>query len=662
MAGEFLTQILILLASSLLVLSVLRRFRLPPILGYLVVGMLLGPHSLALVSNDESIRQLAEIGVVFLVFTLGLEFSLARMVAMKSEVLGVGGLQVLLCTLAFGGVAYATGIEPGAAVVIGGALAMSSTAIVLRQLGDQLELARAHARLALGILLFQDLAFAPLLGLATALGSGDVPGPLWLLGVAGRAALALLAVLVIGRLVARPLFREITRHRSTETFTLTVLFVALGGAWATNELGLSMPLGGFLAGMLLAETEFKHQTEAVIKPFHDILLGVFFVSVGMLLDLTELLAQLPLVLLVLVVLLVTKAVVVTFVVRLFVANTRKALRTGIVVCLGGEFGFALVTLLLRGHAVDPRIGQVLLTAIALSMLLGPLLVRYNKLIADTLLRREVAATTDMAFETVATREAAAVRGHIIICGFGRVGQNLARIIERRGFTYVGLDADPLRVRDARMAGDPVVYGDAVHPEVLRTLGVEQAAVVVFTFDAPDTAARIVRTVRGLRGDVPVLVRTEDDRQLDELLAAGATEVIPGTFETSLALASHLLLFLKVPPGSVLESTEQVRHERYAILRSVFRRREVPRPPEEGDVEPPREQLYTVVLPPGATAVDRSIRDVGLDRGPVTISAIRRAGITGRAPAPETQLREGDVLVLWGRPEDLEQVENRLLMG
>ncbi|HXW09423.1 MAG TPA: cation:proton antiporter, partial [Steroidobacteraceae bacterium] len=656
MPGEFLTQILILLAGSLLVLSVVRRFRLPPILGYLVVGMLLGPHSLGLVSNDESIRRLAEIGVVFLVFTLGLEFSLARMVAMKSEVLGVGGLQVLLCTAAFGGMAYAAGAGPGASVVIGGALAMSSTAIVLRQLGDQLELARAHARLALGILLFQDLAFAPLLGLATALGSGDVTGPLWLLGVAGRAALALLAVLVIGRLVARPLFREITRHRSTETFTLTVLFVALGGAWATDELGLSMPLGGFLAGMLLAETEFKHQTEAVIKPFHDILLGVFFVSVGMLLNLAELLAQLPLVLLVLVVLLATKAVVVTFVVRLFVANTRKALRTGIVVCLGGEFGFALVTLLLRGDAVDPRTGQVLLTAIALSMLVGPLLVRYNKLIADTLLRREVATTTDMALETVSTREVAAGHGHIIICGFGRVGQNLARIVERRGFTYVGLDADPLRVRDARMAGDPVVYGDAVHPEVLRTLGLEQAAVVVLTFDAPDTAARIVRTVRGLRADVPVLVRTEDDSHLDELLAAGATEVIPGTFETSLALASHLLLFLKVPPSSVLESTEEVRHERYAILRSVFRRRDVPRLPEEDDPPPPREQLYTVVLPPGATAVDRSIRDVGLDHGPVTVSAIHRAGVTGRSPAPETQLREGDVLVLWGRPEDLEQVE------
>src|SRR5512137_2819762 len=405
MTGEFLTQIL----------SLVRRIKLPPVLGYLVVGMLLGPHALGLVPDDASVRLLAEIGVVFLVFTLGLEFSLARMVAMKSEVLGIGGLQMLLCGGAFGGIAYAFGVEPGAAIVIGGALAMSSTAIVLRQLGDQLELTRTHARLSLGILLFQDLAFAPLLALATALASdgGAVPGPLWLLGMAGRAVIALLVVLVLGRLLARPLFREITRHRSTETFTLTVLFVALGGAWATHQLGLSMALGGFLAGMLLAETEFRHQTEAVIKPFQDILLGLFFVSVGMLLDLRLLLTQLPLLLLLLLVLLLTKAVIVALIVRQFVPNNRKALRTAIAVSMGGEFGFALLTLLLRGTAVDPRIVQALLTAIALSMLVGPLLVRYNKRIADRLLRRPPAQPSDLALETVATREIAR-REHVII--------------------------------------------------------------------------------------------------------------------------------------------------------------------------------------------------------------------------------------------------------
>jgi CPA2 family monovalent cation:H+ antiporter-2 len=293
------------------------------------------------------------------------------------------------------------------------------------------------------------------------------------------------------------------------------------------------------------------------------------------------------------------------------------------------------------------------------MLAGPLFVRYNGRIADKILRRPPAQPSDLALETVASREIAQ-REHVMICGFGRVGQNLARVLERRGFEYIALDFDPFRVRDARMAGDPVVYGDATHPDVLRALGLDHASVVVISFDEPATAIRIVRAVRRLRTDVPVLVRTEDDKFLEPLQAAGATEVVPGIFETSLALVSHVLLFLRVPAADVLETTEQIRHERYAILRSVFRRRDnrAPMSPEDRQDR----QLYTVVLPPTARGVGQSIRDLGLERGPVTVSAIRREGITGRDPDPDTRLKVGDVLVLWGRPEDVQQAESRLLMG
>ena len=660
MGGDILSQILILLAGSVAVLTLVRRFALPPILGYLVVGMILGPHALGLASDAEAVQLLAEIGVVFLVFTLGLEFSLARMIAMKREVLGIGGLQMLVTTAVFGGAAWAFGVEPAVAIVLGGALAMSSTAIVVRQLGEQLEVNRTHSRLAVGVLLFQDLAFAPLLALATSIGAAtDVLNPAWLLGMDGRAVLALVLVLVLGRWLFRPLFREIARHRSSETFTLTVLFVALSSAWATQELGLSMALGAFLAGMLLSETEFRHQTEAVIKPFQDILLGLFFVSVGMLLDLRLLLMQLPLVLLLLATLLAVKATIILGIVRQFVPNTRKALRAGIVICMGGEFGFALLTLLLKGRMIDAGLVQALLTTVALSMLLGPLIVRYNKRVADFLLRRRKPDTSEVALETAATRELAR-REHVIICGFGRVGQNLARILEKRGFEYIAIDMDPFRVRDARQAGDPVVYGDASNPEVLRSLGIEHANVVVVSFDAADTALRIVRAVRRLRGDVPVLVRTEDDSRLDALQAAGATEIVPEIFETSLSLVSHVLLFLNVPARDVLETTEDIRHDRYAILRSVFRRRDS-RSLEDDD-HAMRQQLRTVVLPPGATAVGRTIGEVGMDKGGVVVTALRREGIVGRDPEPGTRLREGDVLVLWGTPEDLEQGENRLLMG
>lgn len=661
MAGDILSQILILLAGSVIVLSLVRRFALPPILGYLVVGMILGPHALGLAADTGAVHLLAEIGVVFLVFTLGLEFSLARMVAMKKEVLGIGGLQMVLTTAAFGAAAWALGVEPAVAIVLGGALAMSSTAIVVRQLGEQLELNRTHARLAVGILLFQDLAFAPLLALATSIGTAqvDVLSPAWLAGMAGRAVLALLLVLALGRWMFRPLFREIARHRSTETFTLTVLFVALFSAWATHALGLSMALGGFLAGMLLSETEFRHQTEAVIKPFQDILLGLFFVSVGMLLDLRLLLTQLPLILLLLATLLAVKAVVALLIVRRFVPNTRKALRTGVVICMGGEFGFALLTLLLKGRMVEPSLVQALLTTVALSLLLGPLLVRYNTRIADFLLRRQSVEPGEVALETAATRDLAR-REHVIICGFGRVGQNLARVLEQRGFEYVAIDLDPLRVRDARQAGDPVVYGDAAEPEVLRTLGVEHASVVVVSFDGTQTALAIVRAIRRLREDVPVLVRTEDDARVDALQAAGATEVVPGIFETSLSLVSHVLLFLKVPAREVLDATEQIRHDRYAILRSVFRRRDGSAVEDEAPAL--RQELRTVVLPPGARAVGRTLGELGMEQARVVVTALRREGIVGRDPDPGTRLRVGDVLVLWGAPEDLERSENRLLMG
>ena len=661
MTDNVLSQILILLAGSVLVLSLVRRVALPPILGYLLVGLLLGPSALDLVTNEHAVALLAEFGVVFLVFTLGLEFSLPRMVAMKAEVLGVGGLQMVLTGAAFGTVMWMLGLPPAAAAVAGGAAAMSSTAIIIRQLGEQLELNRTHARLSLGILLFQDLAFVPLLALASSLGSVSGPdalGPAWLAGMVGRAVAALVVVLLLGRWVLRPLFREIARHRSTETFTLTVLFVALGGAWATLALGLSPALGGFLAGMLLAETEFRHQTEAVIKPFQDILLGLFFVSVGMLLDLRLLVTQLPLVLALLALLLVTKTAIVALVVRGFVPNARKALRTGVVVSMGGEFGFALLTLLLGRGGTDATVVQPLLTAIALSMLLGPLLVRYNGRIADFVLRTRTAAPGEVALETAATRELAS-REHVIICGYGRVGQNLARVIEARGLEFIALDLDPHRVRDARQAGDPVVYGDAAQPGVLRALGLERASVLVVSFSDPQVALGVVRSARGLRADLPILVRTEDDARLDELQAAGATEVIPATLETSLSLVSHVLLLLDVPAQDVLQTTEDIRHDRYAVLRNVFRRGDAP---ALGGERALRQQLRTVVLPPGARGVGRSLAELGLNRGPVRVTAVRREGIVGRDPTPDMRLREGDVVVLWGTPENLESAEVRLLMG
>ncbi|HSN73158.1 MAG TPA: cation:proton antiporter [Steroidobacteraceae bacterium] len=659
MISSVLGQLLVLLAFAILVMVAFRRFELPPVLAYLAVGLLLGPHALDLAGSDETTRLLAELGVVFLVFTLGLEFSLPRMLAMRWEVLGLGGSQVLLTSVLLAIAVWAVGAPPLVAVVIGGALAMSSTAIVIRQLGEQLETNSTHGRLAVGILLFQDLAFVPFLALEGALKNsadgfdlGDVAGAI------ARAAVALLIVLVGGRYLLRPLFHEIGRARSTELFTLAALFVSLGAAWATHEVGLSLALGAFLAGMLLAETEYRHQVEIVIRPFRDILLGLFFITIGMLLDLRLLASQLVLVLALVLGLLVIKTVIVTVLSYRIARDWRKAARTGIVMAQGGEFGFALLTLMLNDRLAGPELIQPLLAATVVSMALSPLLIRHNRRIADLLLRRPETPASTLERELIATQDTAS-RDHVVICGFGRVGQNLARVLEKQGFEYLALDMDPTRVREARQAGDPVVYGDAAEPEILEAMGLQTCSVLVITFASPGIALNIIETARELRPDVPILVRTQDDTHLDALQKAGATEVVPETFEASLMLASHLLMLLQVPISNVVRVVGDIRGHRYSMLRRVFPR---------GDARyldgshALREVLHTVILPPGAFAVGKSLGDLPLERADVTITALRREGIVGRQPGPETVLREGDVVVLFGTPEALEHGESLLLGG
>ena len=657
MGPEGLGTVLVLLAAVVAVVAGVRRLHLPPILGYLLVGMALGPHAFGLVRESATTSFLAELGVVFLLFTLGLEFSLPRMIAMRGEVFGLGSLQLGLTTAAAAAVARAAGVPLEVAIVIGGAVAMSSTAIVVQQLTEQAEINRTHGRLALSILLFQDLAFVLFLALATASVAGSSYTLQSLLFALAKAAVALAVVLVTGRVLARPLFFEIARHKGQDVFTLAVLLVALSSAWITHAVGLSLSLGAFLAGMLLAETEYRHQVEAVIRPFRDVLLGLFFITIGMLLDLPLLGREFLLVSTLVVGLFVLKAAVVTLVARRYADSWFKTLRAGLVVGAGGEFGFALLALLLRGHTAA-ALAQPLLAAVTLSMVLSPFVIRHNKRIARLLLREAGPVTTASSREAAADA-ALAGREHVILCGYGRVGQNIARVLERQGHEFIAIEVDAARMRAARAAGDPVVFGDSADEQVLTSVGLATASVVVVTFADPAIAVGIVRAVRRLRGDVPVLVRTQDDARLEELQQAGATEVVPETFEASLMLVSHVLLFLHTPMSKVVRMVGDIRGERYRALRSVFRLPDAELPDSS---ETSQDELRTVVLPPGAWANGHTLAEVR-DRGAeVLFSAVRREGIVGRDPAPSTVLREGDVLVVFGRPEALEHAEAVLLAG
>jgi K+:H+ antiporter len=649
-----LAQCLILLAGSVLLVTVARRLALPSSMAYLLVGLALGPYALGVVSDSGAVRLLAELGVAFLLFTLGLEFSLPRMLAMRREVFGLGAAQVITTAGVFSVLAHLTGIGWLVAIVVGGAIAMSSTAILLQQLTERAELNRTHGRLAFAMLLFQDLAFVPFLALASALIAGEDPlrqGPS-LLPVLGG-VLAIIAVLAAGRWLLRPLFHVIAHSRLRELFTLTVLLVVLTSAWVSHSAGLSFALGAFLAGMMLAETEYRHQIDAVIRPFRDLLLGLFFISVGMLLDLHLLggLRQLAIVLLTLTTLVVLKATLAALVTRPFTNSRFKALRTGIVVAIGGEFGVALCTILLQAGLLPQRVGGPLLIAMVLSMLLSPLILNNNKRVARFLLSEQAPVRTASEREEAATHEIAE-REHVILCGFGRVGQNVARVLESQGFEYIALDLDPARIRAARQLGDPVIYGDSADEELLSRAGIAAASAVVISFSDPATSIGILRSVRQIRPEVPVLVRTQDDARIEELRAAGATDVVPETFEASLMLVSHVLMLLHVPVSRVVRTLGDIRNNRYTVLRNIVRRGDA-RPVDETSEH--REEIKSVVLPPGAWSIGRTLAEVrGRD--------VRRHGILGREPAGDTVLRDGDIVVIYGQPEDLERAEAVLLAG
>ena len=650
-------HVLVLLGVAVVLVAAFRYLRMPAVLAYLTAGVLVGPSGLGWIPNLAGTRYLAEFGLVFLMFTIGLEFSLPQLMAMKRTVVGFGGMQVLLSFWAFGLLALVLGVPPGGAVVIGGMLALSSTAIVMKLLVDQLEQHSRHGRAAFGILLFQDLVVVPFLIVIPALGGASGEPVLVTLGWALIKSVAVLAaILFVGRMWLRPVFHEVALARSREFFMLTVLLITLAAAWLTEHAGLSMALGAFLAGLMIGETEYRHQVESDILPFRDVLLGLFFVTVGMMLDLQVMRGQWLAVLLVLVVMLAIKTAIIHGLGRLFGHENGVALRTGLVLAPAGEFGFALLVQAQVHKVLGAESIQVLLAAMVVSMLLAPLVIRYNGAIAKRFVPG-YRARRDSNLDSIraTAREA---RGHVILCGFGRSGQNLAWMLKKEGLSYVGLDLDPVRVRDARDAGEPVVYGDSARRDVLLAAGLTEARALAISFVDVPTAKRILSVTRDLRPDMPVIVRTMDDFEMDALRRAGATEVVPESLEGSLMMGSHLLMLLGVPMSHVLRQVQTVRRNRYQMLRGFFHGGAGVDEAEEAY----RDRLHSVTLLPQAFAVGKQIAELPLAESGVTVTAVRRGGITGPEPEPDTKLIAGDVLVLFGAPEALEHAEKVLLEG
>ncbi|AVE07932.1 MULTISPECIES: cation:proton antiporter [Pseudomonas] len=569
-------NLLIILASSLVVIALFRRLQLPPVLGYLCVGLAVGPTALDWVNDSEELPDLAELGVVFLLFSLGLEFSLSKMLALRRVVFGLGSLQVLGCGVLLGGLLMGLGLSPGVALLLGAGLALSSTAIVSKELGSLGEIFSSHGQNAIGVLLFQDVVAVLLLTLVPVFAGSSTQAWYWALPLTlGKTVVLFIGLLGASRWLLPRLFHEVAASHSAELFVLLALVIVLLTAWLTHLLGLSPALGAFLAGMLLGESHYRHQIEADIRPFRDILLGLFFVSIGMLIDLQLFVSHSLLILGLALTLMLVKGCVVAGLVKWRGSDTETAWRSGLALAQGGEFCFALMAQMQQSRLIPDEFNGLLLAATFCSMLFTPLLLRAAPSIAQRLHRKP---NLQVQLEQI-TALNAQLRGHAVICGYGRVGQSIGRFLRREQQAFIALDDDPERVQEAATEDSSVHYGDCRRGALLSAVGLERARLVVIAVDDTDVALVVLKEARRINPEVPILVRTRDDSQLAELKAAGASEVVPELLESSLMLASHALILLGLPDQQVQARVDEVRHNRYRLLHGFYPQAEPPISPD-----------------------------------------------------------------------------------
>ncbi len=638
---------LILLTAGVLAVAGLKALGLPALLGYVLIGVGLGPFLPGMDAESPASR-LAEFGVVFLMFSIGLEFSLARLKSMRQAVFGLGGLQVAISMFIVMILNLLLGLSWESGLALGGALAMSSTAIVSKLLSERDELDSEHGKLILGILLFQDLAVAPLIIFIPALSQSAGLGEALLFATL-KAALALTLILALGQKLMRPWFHLVARAKSGELFMLNVLLVTLGLAYLTDQAGLSLALGAFLAGVLIAETEYRYQVEADIRPFRDVLMGLFFVSVGLMLDLGVVANHWFEVLAILLVLILGKFLVIALLAGLFTQSWAVVARVGAGLAQAGEFGFVLLALALGNNLLAREQHQTVLAAMVLSMLASPLLFLAGNWLAR---RLEGGAWMEQArgVHEIAAR-AFGIQKHVILCGYGRSGQSLARLLESEHIPFIALDHDPRRVRAASQAGDKVVFGDSTRAEVLMAAGVHRAKAVVVSFAHTPSAIKIIAAVQRLKPDAPVIVRTVDDNDLDQLRDAGASEVVPEVMEGALMLGSQTMLMAGVPLARVLKRIRQTREARYGAMRGYFRGLT-----DEYEDEAGGARLASVQIRPGYGSLETPLAELDFAAMNVSLVSVRRPGAGHFEHGPDTRLQTGDILLLRGGPDALAAAE------
>lgn len=558
-----LTEIVLLLSAAVLMVALFRALKLSPVLGYLVAGTTIGPYGLSLIKDVSTSAGFAEFGIIFLLFLIGLELSFERLRSMRKHVFGFGSAQVFITSVLLGVLYYHSfQDEIASAIIIGGGLALSSTAIVLQVIAEQNEKSSQVGRLSLAILILQDLAVIPLLIFVTVLHQSPDSIASAIGSAAIRAAIALIFIFIIGRILIRPFFRFIASLDNTELFTATTIFAVLGLAWLTHSAGLSAALGAFMAGLLIAETEFKHQVESDILPFKGLLLGLFFMTVGMSLNVTMLMEAFVSIISFTIALMGIKALIIIMLCRAFGFNISVALHTGLLLSQGGEFAFVLFTLASNNGILEADTSQILLVVVTISMALTPLIADIGKKFAQTLEKYRLSTPEQMDTETLDLSH------HVIVCGFGRVGHTVARLLENENIPYVAVDMDSYMVSRERKSGVPVYYGDSARAHVLNALGIKRARAIIITHNDTRIALQTITTIRDASADVPVIVRAKNIEQVQKLERAGANLAVAEMFEVSLQMGGALLKSIGIPDHEISRITDIFRAEDYALTRTA----------------------------------------------------------------------------------------------
>jgi K+:H+ antiporter len=653
-----LASVLLVLTSSVLSVAFFRAMRLPPMLAYFIVGVVFGPYAFGLLPDTESGRHFAEFGVVFLMFSIGLEFSLPKLYAMRKTLFGLGGAQVVITLMAVILVALAAGYSFIVAFIVASALTMSSTAIVSKILMERVDLNSRHGRLSIGILLFQDLAVIPILVLIPALGS-ESADLTTILGLSFIKTVFLLFILFkFGKSVINFWFGLVARQRSRELFVMNVLMVTLLLSFATNLAGLSYALGAFIAGMLISETRYRYQVESDIASFRDILMGLFFISVGMLLDFNYLAHNIGLVSSLLIAFVLFKAVVIAVLVRIYGFEWGVGIRTGVILAQAGEFGFVILTLGLGRSLIGGDELQLVLSACLLSMIIAPFIIQYNGRIARKLAKSYILNTSEKvdALEHVGK----ALVDHVILCGYGRSGQYLGRFLKEENIPFIALDIDPTRVHEATVAGEHVMYGDASRSAVLEAAGAGHAKALIVSYSDMRSSMKVLHVTQESYPNLPVIVRTSDETHMEEFRKAGATEVVPEVLEGSLMLASHALMILGVPLHRVVKRIRLFREERYQMFKGYFGGVS-DESAEFGDTQQLR--LHPVEISKNSHACNMRLEEIDLTKFDVEIQHLRRPNMRADIPPrPDLVLGDGDIVVLLGPQEGIVSAEIYLISG